>query len=209
MSSILQKPPKVQADQTYPLWLVLHGAYDVASQAIDIFGADAQARNAYLLAPQASRACGDGYCWSFAKDTATIKQLLQDVCQEEPIDRSQISLMGFSMGCTMGGWVVAQHPNLFATFSALSIGSAFEPWDLDDGGIDLDKLQHSAQHTRIFVAVDQEDPYGCYDYFSANVQQFQSLGFQVDTLEPKQGVHDITPAMKAAMFTHIKKTKHR
>ena len=155
MTHILQKPTTIDPSLTYPLWLVLHGAYDHADQAIRLFGEEAKKRNAYLLAPQASRACGDGYCWSFAKDAEDIKAALNEVCQTENIDSSQLSLIGFSMGCTMAGWVLAQHPHLFSTFSALSMGSAFEPWELDDGGIDLTALKRSASHTRVLLAVDK------------------------------------------------------
>ena len=203
MKHILQKPTTIESSQQYPLWLVLHGAYDQAEQAIRLFGNEARTRGAYLLAPQASRPCGDGYCWSFAKDAAGIKDLLDQVSQTENIDQSQISLIGFSMGCTMGCWVLAQHPQLFSTFFALSMGSAFEPWELDDGGIDLVGLESSSKNTLILLAVDQRDPYGSADYFAANLKQFQDLGFQVDTLQPSQGIHDVTDEMKSAVFNFM------
>ena len=102
------------------------------------------------------------------------------------------------MGCTIGCWVVAQHPRQFKAFASLSMGSAFEPWELDDGGIDHDALKQSANHTRILLAVDKRDPYKCAEYFDANLQQFRELGFQVDALQPDTGLHDITDEMKAA-----------
>lgn len=200
MKYILQKPSTVDPRQKYPLWLVLHGAYDHAEQAIGMFGAEAEKVGAYLLAPQASRPCGDGYCWSFAKDAADIKELLRQVQQTENIDTANISLMGFSMGCTMGCWVLAQHPHLFSAFSSLSMGSAFEPWELDDGGIDLAGLERAAPNAPIFLAVDKRDPYGSADYFEANLHQFQALGFSVTVLQPSRGVHDVTDEMKTAVL---------
>ena len=183
--------------------VVLRGAYNVADQAIAIFGQAAQERNVFLLAPQASRACDDGFCWSFAQDAADIKQLLSDVCANEPIDPQQIVLFGFSMGCTMGGWVLAQHPQTFRLFAALSMGSAFEPWELDDGGIDLTSLQQTIGFTKVLLAVDQADPYRCNEYFDANLAQLQTVGFQVEIYRPNQGVHDITDEMKAFVFNHL------
>ena len=200
MKYILQKPNSIDPLQTYPLWLVLHGAYDHAEQAIRMFGREALQHDAYLLAPQASRACGDGYCWSFAKDAADIKQLLHQTLEAENIDQARVSLMGFSMGCTIACWIVAQHPQLFSTFSSLSMGSAFEPWELDDGGIDLKGLAQAAKRTRVLLAVDKRDPYRCAEYFEANLQQFQALGFRIDALQPDQGVHDVTDEMKTAVF---------
>ena len=203
MKYILQKPTNIDASRKYSLWLVLHGAYAHAEQAIDLFGEEARTNSAYLLAPQASRTCDDGYCWSFAKDAAGIKAALNQVINTENVDQLRVSLIGFSMGCTMGCWVLAQHPQIFSTFSALSIGSAFEPWELDDGGIDLVGLQTASSNTRILLAVDQQDPYGSADYFAANQQQFLDLGFQVLTLQPDQGVHDVTDEMKQAVLDFL------
>lgn len=202
--NILQKPTTIDPAKTYPLWLVLHGAYDFAEQAIHMFGAEAKANDAYLLAPQASRPCGDGFCWSFAKDMLDINNFLEETRQTEPIDPTRLHVIGFSMGCTIGCWAVAQNPKTFATFSALSMGSAFEPWEEHgDGGIDLDGMAQSAKDTHVLLAVDQEDPYGSADYYAANLKQFEDLGFGIDTLQPKQGVHDVTDEMKAAVLSLI------
>ena len=106
MRHILQKPTTVDPGKQYPLWLFLHGAYDHAEQAITLFGKQAESQDAYLLAPQASRPCGDGFCWSFAKDAADNKALLAKVQAEERIDPARIHVVGFSMGCAIGCWVV-------------------------------------------------------------------------------------------------------
>ena len=203
MKYILQKPNISSRTGVYPLWVVLHGAYDVAEQAITLFGPEAAARNAFLLAPQASRPCGDGYCWSFARDAADIQQLLADVRIQEPIDPERIMLIGFSMGCTMGGWVLAQHPKTFRLFAALSMGSAFEPWELDDGGIDLVGLQQASTTTKVLLAVDQADPYRSNEYFAANLAQFRQVGFQVETCRPNHGVHDATDDMKVFVLNAV------
>ena len=196
MKHILKKNKRDDREQ-HPLWLVLHGAYADAQQAIDLFGAQAKEHGALLLAPQASRPCGEGFCWSFARDAADIRALLTQVRANEAIDDQAISLIGFSMGCTIGCWLLAQEPpGTFNSFAALSMGSSFEPWELDDGGIDHDGLRQTAATTQIRLAVDRQDPYRCAEYFDANLEQFRQLGFAVETLQPATGVHDVTDEMK-------------
>ena len=68
---------------------------------------------------------------------------------------------------TMGLWLLAQQPNIFASFAALGMGSAFEPWEHDDGGVDSQGVRQSASRTQILLAVDQHDPGGNNDYAAA------------------------------------------
>jgi predicted esterase len=120
-----------------------------------------------------------------------------------PIDPTRIALIGYSMGCTMGLWLLAQQPTTFAAFAALGMGSAFEPWEQDDGGIDSQGLRHSAGHTDILLAVDQRDPGGNNDYFADNLAHLQALGFQVTTFRPIEGTHAVTDAMRAAVLQSL------
>lgn len=199
MEHILQPPLLDHPRATYPLWLVLHGAFAKAEQAVTVFGPDAREQQAFLLAPQATRPCGEGYCWSFARDAQAIHDLTEKICASHPIDRSRLSLVGYSMGCTMALWLIAQNPGLFRFFAALGMGSAFEPWEYDDGGIDENGLSASAGITRILLAVDQSDPAGTNAYFRDNLARLQRLGFHVDTFRPNEGTHNVTEAMKAVV----------
>jgi hypothetical protein len=79
MENVLQTPRSYLIQDRYPLWLVLHGAFTKAEQALTMFGAEAATHAAFLLTPQATRSCGDGYCWSFARDAMAIKLLLETV----------------------------------------------------------------------------------------------------------------------------------
>lgn len=200
MEHLIQTPHSYDAQTSYPLWLVLHGAYATAGKALDMFGPQAEDRNAFLLAPQATRPCGDGYCWSFARDAEAIRTLLERILVQYPIDRTRLSLVGYSMGCTMGLWLIAQNPGLFRFFAALGMGSAFEPWEHDDGGIDENGLSLSAGTTQILLAVDQLDPAGTVPYFEDNLLRLRALGFQVDTYRPNAGTHEVTEAMKAVVL---------
>jgi predicted esterase len=187
----------------YPLWVFLHGAFSTEEQAQAIFGAAARAANAVLLAPQASRPCGEGFCWSFARDAAAIGALLEEVRAQHPVDAGSIALIGYSMGCTMGLWLLAQNPGVFASFAALGMGSAFEPWEHDDGGVDLAGLRRGAAATRVLLAVDQSDPGTNNDYFAANLAHLETAGFVVTTFRPSDGTHAVTDAMIARTVEHL------
>jgi poly(3-hydroxybutyrate) depolymerase len=205
MEHLFQTPRSYDPQVPYPLWLVLHGAFDTAEQSRAMFGREATERNTFLLAPQAIRPCGDGYCWSFARDARSIQQLIESTCASYPIDRTRLSLIGYSMGCTMGLWLVAQNPGIFPFFAALGMGSAFEPWEHDDGGIDKIGLAASTGITRILLAVDQSDPAGTNAYFEDNLLRLRRLGFEIETLRPNEGTHAVTIAMKAALFQAMPK----
>jgi predicted esterase len=172
-----------------------------------MFGAQAEGHAAFLLAPQATRPCGKGYCWSFARDAKSIQRLIETTCATYPIDRSRLSLIGHSMGCAMGLWVIAQNPGMFRFFAALGMGSAFEPWEHDDGGIDLNGLSVSAGTTRILLAVDRSDPAGTDPYFNHNLIRLYTLGFQIETFRPNAGTHEVTEAMKVAVLQALAETR--
>ena len=110
-------------------------------------------------------------------------------------DPDALGLCAFSMGCTMGLWVLAHQPSRFRFFAAFGMGSAFEPWELDDGGVPLDKLRAATATTPVFLAVDQHDPAGCARYFDANLAVLRDLGFHVTTFSATEGEHTVTTAM--------------
>jgi len=196
----LQTPRSYNAQASYPLWLVLHGAYAKAEKALAMFGAEAEERATFLLAPQATRPCGEGYCWSYARDAKAIHDVIEETLTRYPIDRARISLIGHSMGCVMGLWLMDQHPSLFRFFAALGMGSAFEPWEFDDGGVDQKGLSIRAGFTPILLAVDRADPARAGVYFDDNLIQLRRLGFKVDTFRPNAGTHEVTEEMKAAVL---------
>lgn len=200
MEYLLQTPTSYHPQASYPMWLVLHGAYAGAQKALTMFGAEAGEHETFLLAPQATRPCGDGYCWSYARDAKSIQDLFEGTCAAYPIDRTRLSLIGHSMGCAMGLWVIAQNPGMFRFFAALGMGSAFEAWEYDDGGIDEQALAASAGLTRILLVVDQSDPAGTNPYFHDNLTRLRRAGLQVETFRPDAGTHEVTDAMKAAVL---------
>ena len=200
MRSLIQLPSVLSTNHAYPLWLVLHGAFSTAEDATLLFGSDATTRNVVLLAPQATRPCGAGYCWSFAHDASTIRTLLDQIQATYQIDPARIAVIGHSMGCAMGCWLLAQNPGRFAFFAAFGMGSAFEPWEHDDGGIDEAGLRATATTTRMLLAVDQADPGGNDAYFADNLTRLRRAGLHVETFRPQEGTHAVTATMKAAML---------
>ncbi|HEX9389196.1 MAG TPA: hypothetical protein VF918_22915 [Anaerolineales bacterium] len=92
-----------------------------------MFGTEAEERATFLRAPQATRPCGDGYCWSFARDAKAIHDLIEVTLVSYPIDGTKLSLIGHSMGCVMGLWLMTQNPSVFRFFASLGMGSPFEP----------------------------------------------------------------------------------
>jgi hypothetical protein len=50
MEHLLQTPQSYDAQASYPLWLVLHGAFAEAEQALAMFGPEAAECDAFLLA---------------------------------------------------------------------------------------------------------------------------------------------------------------
>lgn len=111
------------------LWVALHGGGGDAVQALELFGRQARDAGALLLAPQGSRPCMEGFCWSYARDTQSIAQIVADLIEEHHVDTRRIGVLGFSMGCVMGLWLLANSPALFQFFAAIGMGSAFEPCD--------------------------------------------------------------------------------
>src|SRR5215207_4283907 len=49
---LLQTPPAYHPQATYPMWLVLHGAFARAEQALTMFGPRAAEHATFLLAPK-------------------------------------------------------------------------------------------------------------------------------------------------------------
>jgi len=85
------------------------------------------------------------------------------------------------------------------------MGSAFEPWEHDDGGIDQNGLSASAGSTRIFLAVDQSDPAGTNVYFEDNLDRLRRLGFQIDAFRPNESTHAMTESMKIVVLQAMTK----
>ena len=196
MHYLLQQPPHTQPAQSTSLWLGLHGAAATAVQSLTLFGAAAHDAGAILLAPQATRVLDQGFAWEFARNQRQIAALLDLTTGHTVFDPDALGLCAFSMGCTMWLWLLARQPAQFRFFAAFGIGSAFEPWEFDDGGVPLDKLRATAATTPIFLAVDQQDPAGCARYLDANLAVLRDLGFHVTTFTPLESRHWVTAAMR-------------
>lgn len=99
------------------------------------------------------------------------------------------------MGATMALWLLARFPHRFERFVAVGMGSAFEPWELDDGGVDRAGLA-KASGTRTLLVGDLRDPSGGVPYFEENRRHLVSAGFDVQVWRPDEGTHDLTDEIR-------------
>lgn len=203
MRSLLQQPDIQEANAARPLWVALHGAGGDAEQTLGLFGRAARTADAYLLAPQGTRPFGRGYSWSYAHDGKAIAQLLDGALRAHHIDRDRLGILGFSMGCVMGLWLLARSPERYRFLATVGMGSAFEPWELDDGGVDEAGLREAARGTPLFLAVDQRDPAGCAAYFVANRDTLRGLGFTVTTFQTDEQTHWVTDAIESRVLAWL------
>jgi predicted esterase len=200
---LLYKPAMTETSKRPEIWLALHGATGTAGQGLELFAPAAETQSALLVACQGSRPLGKGFAWSFKRDLSLIMDNVEQVKRESGGEQQLIGLCGFSMGCTMGLWLLANYPTQFRFFAAISIGSAFERWELDDGGLDESGLRRAAKVTPLFVAVDQQDPYGCTAYFDKNLTKLAELGFRVQPFAPNENQHAVTPLITKELVSWI------
>ena len=203
MRSLLQEPDTADVDAARPLWVALHGAGGDGEQALALFGRAARAAGAFLLAPQGTRPFGRGYSWSYARDVDAIARLVDRTTGEQHIDRDRLGILGFSMGCAMGLWLLARLPGRYRFLAAVGMGSAFEPWEHDDGGVDEAGLREAARRARLYLAVDRRDPMGCAAYFAANRDALRGLGFRVTTFQPDEPAHWVTDAIEGRLLAWL------
>jgi pimeloyl-ACP methyl ester carboxylesterase len=199
-------PPATSRHGLPWIWIYLHGAYSSIEPGAAGFGDAAAAAGAHLLQPQASRPVAGGFLWSFAADGAAIGALLTQECAQRGVMDARVAVVGHSMGCTMALWLLRLYPGRFHAVAAIGMGSAFEPWEGDDGGIPPGGLSASSHSTRLLLAVDARDPAGSpphvAGYFAANLERLRREGFAVETFRPDRGTHAVTPEMcrRAAAF---------
>ena len=74
----------------YAVWVYLHGAFSTADQAEVLFGSAAHAQQVILLAPQASRPCGDGFWPSSQRASLRLPRLEWD----RPLSRGSTMMAG-------------------------------------------------------------------------------------------------------------------
>jgi pimeloyl-ACP methyl ester carboxylesterase len=190
-----------RASATSPrVWMLLHGAGARAESEIKLLAEAADSAGAHLVAPQATRPSGEGFAWSFAADAEAIAKMLDVELTRRGLVDAPIEIIGLSMGCTMGLWLLLRQPRRYRSLAAVGMGSSFERWELDDGGIDETALSLAAKEVRVLLAVDLRDPAGdpphVAGYFARNLAHLQRIGFSVETFRPDEGVHEFTPAMR-------------
>ena len=120
---ILIPPAEVKEGEVYPLILCLHGAGErgTDTELLYVHGVPKYVRNgqsipAFILAPQ----CPTGYVWN--NFPIQLKELIDEIVAENPIDTNRITATGLSMG-GFGSWEIAlTFPNLLAAIAPICGG---------------------------------------------------------------------------------------
>mgnify|MGYP003295978005 CR=1 FL=1 len=149
--------PKGLTGAPMPVLVALHGAGGQASEVLEAYRADADARGFILVIPQSK-----GPTWDmiedlkgrlgaemnvqprYGKDLKALDQSLADLFGRVAVDPARVGVMGFSDGATYAVSVGTANPKLFHTVIAYSPGPAFPTR--------FDPTQ------RIFISHAEEDP---------------------------------------------------
>jgi phospholipase/carboxylesterase len=163
MNYLIQKP-KIQQEK-YPLLLLLHG---YGSNAEDLFSfAEELPKNCYLISLQAPHSLMYGsYAWyainfdanenkfsniAQAKESVVlIKNQIKQFCSEFPIDKENVTLIGFSQGAILSYAIAFSYPELVKNVVALS-------GYINKEMADVDYLKNDFSHLSIFSS------HGCVD----------------------------------------------
>ena len=135
MEYLVQKPSDIDNSEKYPLLLLLHG---YGSNAEDLFSfAPELPKNAYVIALQAPHSLMYGaYAWyaiNFDTDenkfsdiiqakesVEIIKNTILEISDKYPVDKENISLIGFSQGAILSYAIMFTFPELVKNIVGLS-----------------------------------------------------------------------------------------
>ena len=122
-SYILHLPQNYQAENSYPLVILLHGANLTASNMITIsdFNSTADKNSFIAVYPN-----GINKSWDYIsrpdinEDTVFIKTLVAKLVKDYNIDNNRIYLAGFSNGGFMTQRILCENERLFAAFASVA-----------------------------------------------------------------------------------------
>ena len=195
----LVRQPKVQQDKS-PLLLLLHG---YGSNEEDLFSFAAQLPDEYLIisarAPYAMPG-GYGHAWyaidfdadmnKFTDDVQAVQSrdaiaaFIDEVVDAYPVDKDNITLIGFSQGAILSYAVALTHPEKISRVAALS-GYLHNTIIGDINSNDLSKLRFFVSHG----VVDQVIP---VDWARKAPEFLKTLGLDVEYHEYNVG-HGVAP----------------
>jgi predicted esterase len=120
--------------------------------------------------------------------------MLDDVEREQAIDRTRISLVGFSRGAALALYTLQRYPEQFHFVGV--IAGAF--WgEIEDAGL----RTAAARGVTTFYGCGQADR-GVYRRFAATLSRLHDLGFAVHSYNPVGVAHDPRPFNSALSFAY-------
>ena len=130
----LYRPPAVGFAERLPLLVMLHGC----GQDANAFATStrmnrlAMAQRFLVLYPEQDRLANAQCCWNWfetasgraAREAGSIMQAIDQVCLQQPVDRTRVAIAGLSAGASMAALLAILHPG---RFRALIMHSGIPP----------------------------------------------------------------------------------
>jgi poly(3-hydroxybutyrate) depolymerase len=193
---LVLSPAGLKKDTPAPVWIGLHGVVGCSEHAMWAWHDAASKLGVILIAPQGTEPDkGEGYNrWNDDRDSRSFLLMLDDVEREQAIDRSRISLVGFSRGAALALYTLQRYPEQFHFVGV--IAGAF--WgEIEDAGL----RTAAARGVTTFYGCGQADR-GVYRRFAATLSRLHDLGFAVHSYNPVGVAHDPRPFNSALSFAY-------
>ncbi len=197
---ILIPPKHVDETKKYPLFIFMHGWRSCVECTLKANYELFTQQNFYLLIPQAPEVSGDGYSWynlrgeSFLSDLQRSEKLLttlvNQITERHHINRSKITLSGFSQGGRLSFYIGLKNPDLFSEIAP--IGGAFMQEQLQD-------YLEQARNVKISIMHGIHDNVNPFDNVKEAHKLFSTMGLDV-TLYAYPLQHTYTDAMLLKIF---------
>lgn len=202
---LVLSPAGLKKDTPAPVWIGLHGVVGCSEHAMWAWHDVATKLGVILIAPQGTEPESEGYNrWNDDRDSRSFLLMLDDVEREQAIDRSRISVVGFSRGAALALYTLQRYPEQFHFAGVVS--GAF--WgDIKDDGL----RTAAARGVSTFYGCGQADK-AVYRSFGPTLSRLHDLGLAVHSYNPAGVGHDPRPFNSALSFAYsqakpLEKTK--
>jgi poly(3-hydroxybutyrate) depolymerase len=183
-----------------PVWIGLHGVVGCSEHAMWAWHDAAREAGAILIAPQGTarrESDGEGYHrWDRQRDARSFLLMLDALEKETPIDRTRISLLGFSDGGWLTLQTLAAQPDTYH-FAAVIAGAFWG--EIDEAG--LRRAARAPVPMPLFYACGQADVHVNADY-PDTLARLRDLGFSVTAENPPEVDHTPRPFNPGLLAAH-------
>jgi predicted esterase len=178
---ILIKPLHRDETKKYPLFIFMHGAGSSPEYLLHRDAVLLNQQDLYVLLPRAPDNYGDGYSWyhlsdrnqliaDLGRDECVLKDMIEQVSATNEIDRTKITLAGFSQGGRVCFYVGFRNPRLFCAI--VPVGGYYMPELLDPylGGM---------KGLRVDIFHGTHDDVNSFDDMKSACEKFRQKGVLV------------------------------